>query len=208
MKTIINETIPTLTGEIWKDVLGYEGSYLVSNKGRVYSRSRHRYNGGDGIGRFYQGRILKGEYCKGYYCVALLKDAKHKLCKVHRLVATAFIPNPENKPNIDHINGIKQDNRVENLRWATDKENINNPNTLWKWAPPRIGGKNPQARSVVSVNIKNGEVHYYGAMREALEDIGVKDPKYIAQCCNGKKNVYKGCRWYDQQTYADIVRSK
>lgn len=204
----IRETIPTMDGEIWKDVVGYEGSYVVSNKGRVYSLSRYRYNVGDGVGRFYTGRLLKGENCKGYHCVSLLKESKHKLFKVHRLVATAFIPNPNNKPCIDHINGIKGDNRVENLRWATGKENINNPNTIWKWSPPRQGGKNPMARPIVSVRVKDGKVFYYGAMRDALTDIGVKDPKYIAQCCSGKKDIYKGRKWYDKQAYAEKTRQQ
>ena len=201
------EEPPCMDGEVWKDIVGYKGAYMVSNKGRVYSLSRYRDNGGDGVARFYHGRLLKGEYCRGYHCVTLLKNAKHKLFKVHRLVAMAFIPNPENKEMIDHINGVKTNNNVENLRWATGKENINNPNTLWKWPPPRQGGGNPMARPVVSVDIRTGKVSYYGAMRDALDEIGVVDPKYIAQCCDGLKDTYKGRRWYDRQRYTELAQT-
>ena len=81
-----------------------------------------------------KGKILKNiEDYKGYLEVGLTKNGKRKQFKIHRLVAEAFIPNPENKPCIDHINTVKSDNRVGNLRWVTYKENSNNEKTLEKF---------------------------------------------------------------------------
>ena len=112
--------------EIWKDIKGYEGYYQVSNLGRIRSLDRW----GKGIKKFYKGKIIsQSKHPTGYMMVSLCKDASARTFKVHRLIAEAFIPNPENKPCIDHINTIRDDNRIENLRWCTHKENVNNPKT-------------------------------------------------------------------------------
>ena len=112
--------------EIWKDVQGYEGLYQVSNLGRVKGLKRSKIR----------------KLCNdrgGYLCVSLKKQGKAKNFKVHRLVAVAFIPNPENKPEVDHINAIKTDNNINNLRWVTAKENMNNPLTKVRF----VGKNNP-----------------------------------------------------------------
>lgn len=115
--------------EIWKDVVGWEGSYMVSNLGRVRSLDRC-VKGRLKYWKNIKGRILVLRYDKDGYLTVHLRDCdnnKSKLCKVHRLVAEAFIPKIKGKDNIDHINSIRDDNRVENLRWCTNKENINFP---------------------------------------------------------------------------------
>lgn len=102
---------PDIDGEIWKQMTGYEGKYMVSNLGRI----RSLLNGS----KFYG--ILKPAIHKGGYLRVRLYDNKSLL--VHRLVAQTFIPNPKNKATVNHKNGNKKDNRVENLEWATQKEN-------------------------------------------------------------------------------------
>lgn len=107
--------------EIWKDIKGYEGLYKISSLGRVKSLAR----------------MMKNRKCeeiikvpaltnKGYYRLPLCKYGETKYFYIHRLVAEAFIPNPENKPTVDHINRNKIDNCLDNLRWATYKEQIAN----------------------------------------------------------------------------------
>ena len=115
MKHVVNEE--------WRDVSGYERLYQVSNLGRVRSLDRWRKNGS---GEYKQkGRILnQGDTTTGYKQIVLNKDKKRKTLKVHRLVAIAFIPNPENKPNVNHIDGNPHNNNVENLEWCTQAENV------------------------------------------------------------------------------------
>lgn len=107
--------------EIWKDILGYEGNYQVSSLGNVKNIKNER--------------ILKGRLDKyGYYRVILCKKGmRYKNFQIHRLVAMAFIKNPNDKPQVDHINTIRIDNRVENLRWVTYRENNLNPITMERY---------------------------------------------------------------------------
>ena len=123
----------SLENEIWKPVKGYQGYYEISNFGRVKSVDR----------------IIKNNYCgtmhvaekiksttiaaTGYPCVTLCRDRKSKQVPIHRLLMEAFVPKPSGKNYIDHINTIKTDNRLCNLRWVTPKENSNNPITLQRF---------------------------------------------------------------------------
>lgn len=101
----------------WKPTHIFPNHYLVSDDGRVYSVRSNK--------------LLKFTFDKdGYSYYVLCVSGERHTVKAHRLVAMAFIPNTENKPAIDHINGNKLDNRVENLRWVTNKENTHNPNTM------------------------------------------------------------------------------
>ena len=95
-----------MKNEIWKEIEGYEGKYLVSSFGRVKSMPNKVWN---------SERILK-PLKQTYSTIDLCKDAKVKKLTIHRIVAKTFIPNNENKPDVNHINGDKHDNRLENLR--------------------------------------------------------------------------------------------
>ena len=115
--------------EIWKPIPGYEGHYEASNMGRIRSVNKiikHPRNPKMPLPR--KGRILKSELDKyGYPVVTLSKDAKTKTFKIHRLVALTFMPNPDNLPQIDHIDGVKYNNQPKNLRWCTTQQN-----TAWR----------------------------------------------------------------------------
>lgn len=128
--------------EIWRDIPGYEGRYQVSNVGNNILSLNYRKTGKPGVIR----KFLDKD---GYWKVSLYnprssRKRKYSQLFIHRLVAMAFIDNPDNKPEIDHINAIRTDNRVENLRWVTRKENDNNPHCLRIKSETRTGQLNPQ----------------------------------------------------------------
>lgn len=118
--------------EEWKPVVGYEGLYEVSDWGRVRSVERIVTIYSKLTNTTFQRTIepiIKKQHTDrdGYKMVNLKRNGKHATEKVHRLIAMAFIPNPDSKPIVDHINGNRQDNRVCNLRWFTPKENLSTP---------------------------------------------------------------------------------
>lgn len=100
-----------------KDIKGYEGLYAVTTDGKIWSYVKNDF------------KVIQEFQKTKYKFVALFKNGKGKIFSIHRLVAEAFIPNPENKPCVDHIDTDKSNNRVENLRWVTTAENANNPLT-------------------------------------------------------------------------------
>ena len=113
--------------EVWADIQGFEGYYQVSNLGRVRSlpRTVKMHRAGKTYDMHHNGRILRQSVRKdGYLLVQIFKDSKYFTCVVHRLVAKAFLDNPLNLPEVNHIDGDKKNNKVSNLEWCTRSRNI------------------------------------------------------------------------------------
>lgn len=119
---VMDFTQDELANEVWRGIVGFP-RYEVSNLGRVRSISYMR------TGKV---KILKQYKKVGYFQVCLMLNGRANYRQIGRLVALTFIPNPDNKPCVDHIDTNKENNRVENLRWVTYKENMNNPLTYEK----------------------------------------------------------------------------
>lgn len=191
--------------EIWRPVVGYEGLYEVSNLGNVKSLSRPVFRSKNGYTKVSERIMSKILTKSGYYRVPLSKDmAKTKIFFVHRLVAMAFILNPDNKPFIDHINGITTDNRLENLRWCTHKENCNFELAHKHQSECKIGDKNPQFgklgilskdhKVVLQYDINGNFLNKFYGISEASREMGIPIQN-ISKVCRGKRNSAGGYIW-------------
>ena len=171
-------------------------NYLVTTHGRVLSLKDSR--GKDRI------KELKPQYSNsGYLTVLLYKNGKQYHKYVHRLVAKAFIPNPENKPEVNHIDEDKSNNCVSNLEWMTAKENRNHGTrneragkTISKVnSDGRFKGSNhPYSKSVIGFKINGCEIKYYKYMSESEKDGFSTD--CISRCCKGKQKQHRNFEWF------------
>lgn len=176
--------------EEWRAVAGYEGLYEVSNLGRV--RSLDRYIRHNCRPYLIKGRILKNT--KGEYYYVNLHDVNGtpKKHKVHRLVANAFIPNPENLPQINHKNEDKMDNRVENLEWITAQDNCNHGTRN-----QRMGESlkiQPRCKKVEQLSLDNIHINTFPSIKGAARYTGI-DHTSISLCCRWITKTAGGFRW-------------
>ena len=175
--------------EVWKDIKGFEGFYKVSNRGNVYSVERR-----DSRGRKCGGRILKPRYNRGGYLqVSLCKNGKVKTKRIHRLVTEAFIPNPENHTEVNHLDEVKDNNELSNLEWCSREHN----NTYGTRIERVVQA---QSKKVRAVNVDTGEVLTFSSTNEA----GRKgyNLRAVSQASRGiyyGGNLYKGYRWYYEE---------
>lgn len=174
--------------EIWKDIEGWGGMYQVSNMGRVKSLERTVWNG-RGYYKTVHERILKPKKDKdGYLQVQLWKEGKCKWYKIHRLVSQAFLANPQNLPEVNHINEIKSDNHVDNLEWVTCKENLNHGTRN-----QRISEK--KSKPVIAINKVSGLIMYWNSAKEASRVLGIAK-SHICNCLKGRAKSAGNFYWY------------
>lgn len=187
--------------EVWRDIVGYEGLYQVSNFGRVKSLKRKYINQYGEFGEkkeFIKAQRLSSFYksqkdTKGYFVVSLADNDRGKWVRVHRLVASAFLPNPENLPEVNHKDGNKQNNKVENLEWVSHAQNClhawrsglrkkGEADRVRKIKEHNLGLKNISKEMVLDIfeNCKYGEKGY--TARSFAEKYGIS----VQTVCNIK----------------------
>lgn len=176
--------------EIWKDVIGFEGLYQISNLGRV--RSLDKFQKNHGKLQFRKGSIKSLRRTKqGYILCDLYISGKQKSIRVHKLVAEAFIENPLNKTTVNHIDGNKENNNVLNLEWATPKEqnqhfykyNLKNKENIKK----AISAMN-KASSQKIICLNDGKI--YSSIAEVARIFNVSD-RWISKICKNDKKLNK-----------------
>lgn len=163
--------------EIWKDISGYNGKYQVSNTGRVRSFAKGKNNP----------QILKPYNTRGYCTVGLCDKNKRTTALVHRLVAMAFIPNPNNLKEVNHKDEDKQNNHVENLEWCSREYNMS-------YGTARLRQGISFGKPVAQCSLDGIVIAKY-ADANIASIINNLDPSSIAKCCNGKRKYTGGYSW-------------
>jgi len=175
--------------EIWKDIIGYKGLYKASNFGRIKSLKR-KYRLND--------KILKPVIKDiGYIQYILSKDNKQELFLGHRLIAKCFIPNPKNKPQINHKDGNGFNNRIDNLEWCTASENGLHAYRILgnkAWHKGHTGKDTPTAKPVIQRYINGIIVKIWDCASDAVRDGGFES-SCISRCCQKKSKYHKHYIW-------------
>lgn len=179
--------VEDLENEVWKDIEGYEGLYQVSNLGRVKSLDRLSKRGNNGVLIKIKSKLLKPSEIL-YYYICLYKNSIPKTYKIHRLVAQAFIPNPENKPCVNHKDGDKLNNRVENLEFCTQSENLKHAYTILGRRSWLLGKSNyVNEKPIIQLSVNNEFIAEYKSQTEAHLKTGI-DISSIAKCASKKRD--------------------
>ncbi len=179
--------------EQWKEIIGYEGRYEVSDCGNVrslicYSTKRKAY-----ILRKHPRLLRPNTTHDGYKRVTLSKEGKMKSFTVHRLVAMAFLPNTDNAPAVNHKDEDITNNHVSNLEWCTNKYN-SNYGTLRDRIKSRLNTNHHLAKQVVQMSLDGKDMATFPSTREAARHFGVRS-ECITRCCQGKYKQSAGFKW-------------
>lgn len=150
-----------MENETWLPVYGYESLYEISSHGRIRSLDKSWVNDRGGICRK-AGKVLTPDTAHGYYHIKLWQSGRFKWFQIHQLVAIAFIPNPENKPHVNHLNSNRGDNMVDNLEWCTPKENLVHASRM---------GRLKHNNGKMVVNLTTGQ--QYKSCKEASDHTGI-----------------------------------
>jgi len=180
--------------DIWKPVIGYEGLYEISNTAKVRSLDRMVYfepkgNSGNAFKKGVEITPMMNE--KGYYKISLCKNNKPKSYRRGRLVAIHFVPNPNNLPEVNHMNGDKANDNDWNLEWETRQGNIDHAYSVLRVNPIHVGERNNKSMAVL--NVEYGI--FYESITEAAASFGLKPLTLQAQLRgkNPKKYQLKIC---------------
>lgn len=174
--------------EIWKDVVGYEGLYLVSNYGNVKAHAKT-----DEKGVYREERLLKPYKTPGgYYRVGLVKNGTRKHYLVHRLVAAAFIENTDNLPFINHKDECGLNNHVDNLEWCDRLYNVRYGTAIERKTKAQINGKH--SKKIAQYDLNNQLIRVWVSAAEYERQTG-KQRNAIYMCANGKRNIAYGFKW-------------
>ena len=188
-----------LENEIWKPLKGYEGFYEVSTFGNIKSVERNmimKYrNGCDSHHLLKEKNIKPYTGKRGYNVVSLSKLGKVKKVTLHRLIAITFIPNSENKPQVNHINGIRTDNRLINLEWVNNQENLIHSYSVLK----RVGGMNgklniARSKKINQLDINGNFIKEYPSAKEASRQLNISH-EAICSCARGVTKSSGGFLW-------------
>lgn len=186
--------------EEWKDIVGFEGQYQISNFGRVKRLSRCVSCGCKSLSL--KEKLMKPvlQHSQTNYYRLSVRLGNCKTLKIHRLVAEAFVPNPDNKPQVDHIDGNPLNNFYLNLRWATSKENTNNPNTSWKSQKTqfkkgeRLGKKSPDSIPILQFDKDGNFIREWDCMADVERELHINH-SHICHCCKGERKTAGGYVW-------------
>ena len=154
--------------EIWRRVIGYEGLYEISNYGRLVSYYKKNGRGLSETPRFLKGKIDKD----GYMEYTLSKNTKASSKRAHRLVAETFISNPLNKPEVNHIDGIKSNNHVSNLEWNTPSENGQHKYDIGLGEKSKEMASITHGRRCKLTSVENGKEYIFNSLSKASEFLG------------------------------------
>lgn len=186
-----------ITMEIWKDIEGFEGEYQVSNFGNV--KSLQRIVNDNGGKKEIPEMILTPDKTKqGYLRATLYKNQKRRKYSIHRLVAKAFIQNPDNKKCVNHIDLVKDNNRLENLEWVTHSENSrhslsNRPKRIYKKSG-KINELNVKSRPVMQISKEGILINTYPSLQEVNRLFGFHHAN-VGACARGKLKTAYGYKW-------------